>query len=161
MSNKTLKNNDEKTASAPNHKLIASLMVLALAILLFAAVTFTFLSDKKLSIAGQKLDVETVGTSEARERGLSGRERLGDNQGMLFTYSNEEIYCLWMKDMKFDLDMIWLDKNKQVVFIQENVKPDSYPKQTFCPDKAAKYALEVNAGSVQKWGLKVGDEATF
>lgn len=160
MSNKMLKNNDEKTESAPNHKFIASLIVLSIAVLLFAAVAFTFLSDKKLSIAGQKLDVEVVDTSESREYGLSGRERIGDNQGMLFTYFGEDIYCLWMKDMKFSLDMIWFNKNKEVVFIEENVKADSYPKP-FCNDKYAKYVLEVNAGSIQKWGLKVGDKATF
>lgn len=161
MSNKTPANKDAKTASAPNHYLIASLLVLVVVILLFAFVCFTFLTDKKMVIGGQKLDVEVASSSSSRERGLSGRNRLGKNQGMLFTYTVSDEYCVWMKDMKFDIDVIWLNKDKQIKTIKEGIKPSSYPQKIYCPDEAIQYILEVPSGSARKWHLKVGDWASF
>jgi uncharacterized membrane protein (UPF0127 family) len=65
-----------------------------------------------------------------------------------------------MKDMKFSIDIIWLDKDLQVVYFEENVSPDTYPN-VFKPDKKAKYILEVNAHFVSKNHIKYGDQLSI
>jgi uncharacterized membrane protein (UPF0127 family) len=161
MSNKTQKNSGEKIESAPKTtQNVIILILLAALILVVSAQLFSYFPDKSVKINGQTISVEVVDTPAERERGLSGRESLGRNQGMLFVFSDPSEYCLWMKDMKFPIDMIWLDEKKQVLHIQESAQPDSYP-ESFCPPGDAKYILEVPAGSARAWSLTNGDQAVL
>lgn len=159
MSSKTPESSDAKTESEPKTVVIL-LSVLAVMVMIAAYIAFGFLSDKRVTINGQKLDVTVASTSEARDKGLGGRERLASNQGMLFEFATASKYCFWMQDMKFSIDMIWLDQNKKVVSVKENATPESYP-EAFCPDEDAQYVLEVPAGSAKQWNIKEGDQAQF
>jgi uncharacterized protein len=77
------------------------------------------------------------------------------DRGMLFDFGAPDQYCMWMKDMKFSLDMIWLNEQKEIVSLVENVSPQTYPK-SFCGPKTAWYVVEVNAGIVSAADLRVG-----
>lgn len=144
-----------------NQYLFTGLLIVLAACLLFLSYTlFSFLPDKRVEINNQKIDVIVADTSSEREKGLSGRDRLSDREGMLFVFSNEDEYCFWMKDMKIPIDIIWLNANKQVVDIKSNATPDSYPN-SFCPDKPATYVLEVNSGKTDEWQITNGDSAEF
>lgn len=163
MSNKMPKNNAEETALAPKPKTkstVILLILLAGAVLFLTKILFTFLSDKHVFLNNQKIDVTVVITSKDREKGLGGREELGNNQGMLFVYDSSSQYCVWMKDMKFAIDIIWLDDNKKVTSIKQNATPKSYP-ETFCSDGDARYILELPADSVSRLNIKQGDQAKF
>ena len=106
------------------------------------------------------ITIENVQSDEDRALGLSGRESIGDD-GMLFefdTISTEN--CFWMKDMQFAIDMIWLDEQKQVITVKENVAPDTYP-ESFCPEDAALYGLEVGAGRATELGIVTGETLKF
>ena len=102
-------------------------------------------------------DVEVVSTREKMSLGLGGRETLEEDAGMLFVFSEPDFYGIWMKDMLFSIDIIWLDENFKVVHIEENVPPDSYP-EVFSPNEKAKYVFEVVAGTVENSGIFVGQE---
>lgn len=91
------------------------------------------------------LRLETVSSSKAIMKGLSGRSSLQRDQGMLFVFEKPGKYCFWMKDMNFPIDIIWINESKKVVTVKENVKPESYP-DSFCPSESARYVIEVNAG---------------
>lgn len=86
------------------------------------------------------------------------RENLPQDEGMLFIFNEEGSYPFWMKNTLIPLDIIWIDENKEVVFISENSQPC---KDDFCsninPGRSAKYVLEVNGGIAKKIGLKTGD----
>jgi len=103
--------------------------------------------------------VEVARTPTHQERGLMFRYSLSENQGMLFVFDNSGDYPFWMHNTFIALDIIWLDETKKVVFMEENAQP--CPAQGDCPDidplQNAKYVLEVNAGTAEKIGLKVGD----
>jgi len=99
-------------------------------------------------------------TPAARRRGLSGRSSLPEGHGMLFVHSEAGRHGIWMPDMHFPLDIIWLDDRKRVVHIERAVSPDTYPT-TFKPDEPARYVLEVNAGVIDKTGLTEGDAVTW
>lgn len=115
---------------------------------------------KYVKIAGQNIKVILAETTLEQNRGLSGREKLNENEGMLFVFNHEGNYPFWMKDMNFPIDIIWLDENLKVVYIKKNALPQSYP-ESFSPGTNAKYVLEVNAGFSEKNNLKEGDTAEF
>jgi len=104
--------------------------------------------------------VEVARNYEARAGGLSGRGSLPENTGMLFVFEEPGNYSFWMKDMKFPIDIIWLDKNKKVVYITENAKPISYPERFQTPEPA-QYVLEVNGGWAREHGIEAGNYAEF
>jgi len=73
-----------------------------------------------------------------------------------------EKYGFWMKNTLISLDIIWIDENKEVVFIKRNAKPcRADPCEIFKPDKNAKYVLEINGGLAERIGLRVGDSLEF
>jgi len=104
--------------------------------------------------------LETVDTEQTRAQGLSGREYLAPTQGMLFVFDRPEKACMWMKDMNFSLDVIWLDENKRIIDIKERIAPETYP-QSFCPVQSTKYVIEINAGVAQQARLAVGQRINF
>jgi uncharacterized membrane protein (UPF0127 family) len=65
-----------------------------------------------------------------------------------------------MKDMKFALDMIWLDESKKVVTVKANVTPDTYPG-SFCPDGPAQFVIEVPAGTAAGYKFEPGSQVRF
>lgn len=113
-----------------------------------------------VEIGGETIQVETADTPQARERGLSGRSALLENQGMLFVFSEDGIHSFWMKDMNFPIDILWISASREIVYIKENASPDDYPA-TYAPDKEARYVLEVAAGFVEKYGVRIGDRISF
>ncbi len=104
--------------------------------------------------------VTTAKTPTTREKGLSGRDSLAPDEGLLFIFPTSQVSGFWMKDMKFPIDIIWIDSNRKVVTVAENILPETYPK-SFYPTKKAQFVLEVNAGSAKKSGLVEGTTVVF
>jgi len=107
-------------------------------------------------INGQELNLEVMRTSEERSRGLSQKELLAENAGMLFIFENPGVPGFWMKDMNFSIDIIWIGSDKQILDITESVSPETYPK-VFKPKAQIQYVLEVNAGWVDEHNISIGD----
>ena len=113
---------------------------------------------KTAQINGQKIFVEIADTPEKRSQGLSGRDNLSQNQGMLFIFNQPAIPSFWMKDMNFPLDFIWINNN-QVIAITENIQPQDYqPPKTLPMNQKVDMVLEVNAGTVGRLDIKTGDK---
>ena len=100
-------------------------------------------------------------TPESREKGLSGTVPLRENEAMLFIYDSDGKWAMWMKDMKYPIDIIWLDKDKKVVYIVKNAPPESYPFDNFTPKQEARYVVELMAGTVAKKAITIGAQANF
>lgn len=100
--------------------------------------------------------VEIANDQNSRAKGLSERTFLQSNQGMLFIFPEPGIYSFWMKDMNFALDIIWLDENKKIIGIEENVPPleNSAKPKFYLPPEPVKYVLEVNAGLIEKYNIQ-------
>ncbi len=106
------------------------------------------------------ISIEIASTIGERSRGLSGREALGEHEGMLFVFSKPGIYSFWMQDMRFPIDIVWIDETGMVVGVESAVTPETFPA-TFEPPEAIKYVLEVRGGSAEIWGIKTGDKTYF
>lgn len=108
-------------------------------------------------IEGLKLNVLIADTDEARKQGLSGRSSFGSADGMLFVFPNSDRHGIWMKDMQFAIDIIWIDEQETIVSIAENVAPNTYPR-TFRPSSPAKFVLEVPAGTTNNFDIAEGQK---
>jgi uncharacterized membrane protein (UPF0127 family) len=116
---------------------------------------------KTLCIKDICIQAEIVSSFAARELGLMFRESLADDRGMLFIFEEEGSHGFWMKNMRFPLDIIWLNSNKKIVDIKENIFPCGQSCEILTPKTKAKYVLEVNAGFVQRNKIKIGELVRF
>lgn len=115
-----------------------------------------------ITIAGVVLSVEIARNTTTQTRGLSGRPSLNNDSGMLFVFDHEDYWSFWMADMKFPLDIIWFNSNRQVVWIEPNLQPcTSMNCPELTPESPAMYVLEVNAGFVTTHQIKLGSTFTF
>jgi len=113
-----------------------------------------------LEVENATINAELARTRQEKEKGLSGKEGLKPDEGMLFIYDKEGAYSFWMKDMKFPIDIIWFNESWKVVHIEENLEPATYP-DTFQSSSPARYILEVNAGFIDRHYIDVGDIAVI
>lgn len=113
-----------------------------------------------VTIDGQAIRVAIADTPALQELGLGNRNGLGANEGMLFIFPTDSEYAFWMKDMYFSIDMVWISNAGKIVYMAQNVSPQTYP-ENFVPTSPARYVLELNAGYAQAHGFKVGDTMQF
>ena len=86
---------------------------------------------------------------------MSGRISLGKNDSMLFVFDSDSRPGFWMKDMKFPIDIVWLDASKKVVTIKRNATPESY-LEAYYPSAPARYVIELVSGRASELGIDVG-----
>ncbi len=98
---------------------------------------------------------ETAATTEARILGLSGRSEIPENYGMLFVFDMDVTPAFWMKDMLVPIDIIWISKDGEIVGIESEVQPSTYPN-TFSPAVPIRYVLETRAGEAARQGWEQG-----
>ena len=124
---------------------------------------YVWLSQQKIKtlVLGSKIiDIEIVEKQDEQEKGLSKRKNLCQDCGMLFIFEKNQQHLFWMKDMNFDLDIIWISEGK-VVGIEKNISREKGMNQTFGKDIKSDQVLEINAGKSDEWGIKEGDRASL
>ena len=118
-----------------------------------------FLGDK-VCFGDKCFSVEVAATPQAMARGLMFREHLDQDKGMLFVFSGEVKRSFFMKNTRIPLDMIWINKDNEIVHIERNVPAEKNGEyKTVFPGVLAQYVLELNAGAADDIGLKIGDKA--
>lgn len=114
-----------------------------------------------VEVEGKRFTVEIAADDATRARGLMFRDELGDDRGMFFIFSREQPRSFWMRNTRIPLDIIYLDRDLEVVSIAADTPPcrtrrcPSYPSRG-----AAQYVLEINAGQAAALGLERGDTLT-
>jgi uncharacterized membrane protein (UPF0127 family) len=103
--------------------------------------------------------VETVVSEAAMQKGLSGRKNAPKpGHGMLFIFPDLKRQSMWMPDMGFPLDIVWLDENMMVVHVTKDAQP--CPSRSECPNHSsrfmAKYAIEMATGQAEIYGFLPG-----
>lgn len=138
-------------------------MGIALGLILIAGVAMVIsINHRKapISIGGQMIFARVADDDESRRKGLSNTAPLGEKEGMLFIFDTPSRWGMWMREMKYSIDIVWLDSEKRIVYIAKNVSPDTYPK-VFLPEKDALYVLELPAGFVDKHHVSLGSVVGF
>jgi uncharacterized protein len=116
-----------------------------------------------ITVNNFNLTAEIAVAPEEQSKGLSIKEDLQENEGMIFPYKEPKVLAFWMKDMKFPIDILWLDSDKRVVHIEKNLQPCNpfLPCPSFSPDTKAQYVLETVAGLSDRKGIKIGTQVDF
>jgi uncharacterized membrane protein (UPF0127 family) len=131
----------------------ASPAALALAALLLWACPRT-LPTIPVQIGGVEFRIEVARSEEEKARGLMHRRSLGEHSGMIFVYEADEHLSFWMKDTTLPLDLVFLSRDGEILEV-EQPKPLSLKPVTSA--RAARYALELPAGSLRRLGVVPGD----
>lgn len=134
---------------------IVSIVVIATATALFVRLNKRESIPVRVELS--QFEVLVADDTRERARGLSGLSSLAENQVMLFVFPSDGRHGIWMKDMRFSIDILWLDAEGQVVHIEEHVSPATYP-EVFTPRVQARYVVEMNAGLVEKFHIEVGQK---
>jgi uncharacterized membrane protein (UPF0127 family) len=117
---------------------------------------------KAVLFGDRTIPVEIADTEESRRQGLSGRPSLAPDTGLVLWWDEPEQVGIWMPDMRFAIDVIFVRDNRVVaVYADAKPCPPSGYCPTFGPDTPVDYVLEVPTGSAARWGLKAGDAITL
>ncbi len=119
-------------------------------------------TKQTIIVKDTKLQVFVASADDEVVQGLSGRGQLLDNQGMLFLFPDMDYRTFWMKDMLFDIDMIFIRGNT-IVDIAKNMPASSglvWPA-TYTSKSIADKVLEVNAGLSDRYGWNIGDRISY
>jgi len=137
-------------------------MVLALYVRGDVAYWFIADNDTEVITFNEKtpLRVTVIEERADLQRGLSGRKNLAPTEGLFFVFPEDAYHGIWMKDMLFSIDIIWLDSKGTVLDIEHNVSPNTYPK-VFEPRTPARYVIETNAHFAESFVIGVGDTVTL
>lgn len=109
-----------------------------------------------LEVGAAAFRVAVADADDERRRGLSDVPTMGSSEGLYFVYPAPRLLSFWMKDMRFAIDILWIDKHHRIVHIAENVVPETFPT-IFSGPQPAQYALEINAGRAREAGIAIGD----
>jgi uncharacterized protein len=147
-------------------------LIIVLAILIPALGTYAYLQKEGITmsdifnpgvhvvnVGGIPMSVVIADTPELRTQGLSGRREIGAT-GMLFVFDTDDYHGIWMKDMLFPIDLIWIDKDLTVIDVERGVRPDTYPR-TYRPQLPARYLIETTERFTETFGIGIGDEVTL
>ena len=108
---------------------------------------------------GHIIRAETAVDTRDMMRGLMFRDSLAPDHGMLFVHPVSGNYGYWMYQTNIPLDMIWMDQNHRIVELVENAPPCKTAASK-CPHfggrEAARFVLELNGGSIRKFGIRKG-----
>lgn len=115
-----------------------------------------------VTIEDINIPIELADDPEERILGLSGRESLEAESGLLFVFEDQNVRPkFWMKDMNFAIDIIWIDDNiivqiDSAVEPEEDGTPDSQLK-LYIPNQEIDYVLEVNSGFSENNEIEIGN----
>jgi uncharacterized protein len=113
-----------------------------------------------IKINDKTFNVEVADSPEKWQKGLSGRDSLPKDQGMLFLFKTSEYHNFWMKDMKFPIDIIFIN-NDTVVSIVKDAKPPASNEANlplYKPEAPIDTVLEINAKLSDEYEIKKGDK---
>lgn len=111
-----------------------------------------------ISINGSKILLALASTDEQRIRGLSGLEKLNENEGMLFLFDRPSKQGFWMNEMKFPIDILWLNSDSTVVHIEKNLQPCIIfmTCHVYTPQVDSQYVLELRSGFANNHSIQNG-----
>ena len=118
----------------------------------------------RLRVGDAEVRAEVADDDAERALGLGGRDRLDRDAGMYFVLTDDSPR-IWMKGMRFPLDLVWIDGDRvvEVTARVPNVPPGTPEARLpiYSPSEPANRVLEVNAGWARQNGVRPGDRVSL
>ncbi len=126
-------------------------------LLILLIIFFLPLKQKTVYVKGGAVRVEIADNSFSQFKGLSFRDELCPDCGMLFVYDKMAPRTFTMRGMKFPLDFIWI-QDSEIVQIDKMIKPAGEDQKTpLIKGARSNYVLEVIGGYCDRYNIKAGD----
>jgi len=149
-------------------KLVTAILVFFIIILFFGILYNSNIEEKdELNLPNEEISVVRIkdkviiveiANSQAEHRiGLMNHNELEKDHGMLFIFEEEKIHSFWMKNMKFSIDIVWIDSNEYIVHIEKDLPPCEDNCVIYAPEKESKYVLEVESGFTDEHKINIGE----
>ena len=116
--------------------------------------SFSVISDEKISIESLFSKIEVVSNSQERKLGLMYRENLPYDNAMFFIWEYKKRQCMWMRNTYIPLNVAYLDSSGKILEIYDMVPLSD---ESFCSKKRVRYALEVNLNWFEDNNILVGN----
>jgi len=138
-------------------------IIITLAVAIAGVFLWMSLTDNSQTVrlGSHSFQATILRTDIDRQRGLSGSKNLPTNRAIVFDFEADSKWGIWMKDMNYPIDIVWVDAHHKIVHIVQNAQPSSYPETIFRPDTDSRYVIELASGTIKNTGVKKGDSITF
>jgi hypothetical protein len=139
-------------------KIVLIVAIISLFAILLISDSLT--NSAEIKISGKTFHVEIADEEEERERGLSNRDYLSEDGGMLFIFEEPTLPHFWMKEMNFPIDIIWISDGRIIGSVSDVLPEPGVSNQNLLkhvPPDAIDMALEVRAGTVKDNNILSGD----
>ncbi len=118
--------------------------------------------SREIRIKNTRISAQLADSRLKRLVGLMYRKELQRGGGMLFVFGATGRYGIWMKNMRFPIDIAWLDDGKKIVHAVHSAQPcRAFLCEVYKPASPSRYVLELRSGFLKDHGLKVGDMIAF
>jgi len=110
-------------------------------------------------VNGHTLSLAVAASPEARRCGLSERDRLPEDEGMLFVLPAPRMFSFWMKNTRLPLSIAFLDEEGRILSIEQMAPLNA--DAIYSSPGPVRFAVEVNQGWYAAHGVRVGDVIRF
>ncbi|MFA6512362.1 MAG: DUF192 domain-containing protein [Patescibacteria group bacterium] len=106
---------------------------------------------------GTELSLPVAQTEDELQRGLMNRRSLEDGEGMILAYDEPSLHSIWMKNVYFNLDLLWVE-NDTVMYLLPNTQRAAGVENPpiYSPDAPSTYVVEFPAGYAKTHAIEQG-----
>ena len=116
-----------------------------------------------VSVNGHTLSLAVANSAAERQQGLSNLE-VPPRDGMLFVFDQTDSWGIWMKEMRFAIDIVWLRDGRVVQVANEAMPQAGMPDSqltVYRPDGTADIVIELASGRADQLGIIEGVQVEF
>lgn len=113
-----------------------------------------------IAIGENEITVDIAKTAVDRARGLSGRDAICETCGMLFVFDDMGMRHFWMKEMLFDIDVVWIVDDR-IIGLAEHVSHSAQDRSVFASPGPVNRVVELPSGYIADHGISVGQKVTY
>jgi uncharacterized membrane protein (UPF0127 family) len=119
----------------------------------------------KVEINGDLINVEIAKSSAEKQRWLMFRqEKIPLNSAMILVYDKPDLYSIWLLNIEYNLDLIWVDESGQIVYVVKDAPPCKDildPSScTYKNTKPAKYIIAATSGFINRHKITMESKMT-
>ncbi|KUO61199.1 hypothetical protein APF79_13730 [bacterium BRH_c32] len=107
----------------------------------------------------KQIDIQIADDDSERATGLMFRDKMEENQGMLFIFPIQTYQSFWMKNTIIPLDIMFVTSDFEIIKIHKNTTP--YSEESYPSIKPAMYVVEVIGGFTDKYNINEGDKIAY
>lgn len=141
--------------------IVTATVAMIVGIVMFGLLPRLLKPSTQIQLGDGIFKASVVTTEIDRAKGLSDVKTLADNKALLMIYPTASEWKVDVSSIMIPLDIVWLNQDKKIIYIVENILPDHLKYTSYKPKTAAKYVVELPGGSVKAKKININNTAMF